>query len=1121
MVVLIQDESKTLLDTVFIYQAQKNELVLTQDSYIILSEGETINAELKTNVDYEIIIPEDAQGWIKQIVANSLRIDNVMLDIEENPAYDKRFAKITIKDKNSSLTDTLYITQKQKNALILSENEFNLPMIGGNVSIEVQSNVEFNVVIPEHAKEWIQQIEARSLQSDVLHFKIKENPTYEIREANIVIQDKKSILSDTIRIQQACKDYLIVSPKEFHVASKGGNIYASVKSNQPFSVYKLNGYEDFVSYQKNDEQGSLAIMVPGNALAIERVQKLKIVSNNLSDTITITLSPYEGEVIHYGNVEFNKGADIKTLIGYNKIQGNVYIRNKESNYSIVRSLEALVALKEITGDLIIENTSLQNLSGLENLEKIGGSLIIRSNSELSSIEFENLCEVGNSSISVINNPSLENWDNTEKLQEIQYLEIRNNGKLKTILGLKNIHTIRKKLTISGTDLENLDDLQNLEFLGSLFLRYNSRLNSITGLSRLTGICDIVIEGNPQLRTYAGLGNLLSVEGRLELMNNIDIVGIFDGLRSIKNNLSIKGNVNDFNSLTSVQDISVNGNVSGFNSLVIARNIYVQGDLYDGFEKLEQVSIIELLAKSEGLNNLTLASSVFVNTPIGLNKIQSVDNLTVSGKIDDNAFENLQMVGSFTIKDTANIYGFRNLKTIKHGFTNEGIVNGFHSLEKVGGKFMNYGMLYGFNKLSSVEGDFEQGGRMEGTIELQHIGGDLVVTDNFNGFEHLVTLNSSLNVDNIKGDFSFKGLESLQMIGGNLNLIELYDRKLTSFQGLNSLQIIKGNLEINKCYKFESFEGLNQLKKIGGNFIIGWVSEEWKSFDALSNLIEIGGDFAINNLNGFKNLQYFCLEKLERIGGTFIPKNLNRLKELKMPSLKNIGGDFLLLEFNSGYDSSINLEKLQNVQGSLSINSERSFSINLPQLQNVNGDFSLETPYTLDINGLDQLQRVSGTFLLKGRYKGICNFLNLESVGGLSLEMAYAILEFPVLKIINHDVYLKVYKDNYGIEEGTYTLNSLEEIQGSLLGRGTSEKIELQSLRKIGGDLTISLKNLVLNNLRQVEGSVSSDPYNSLKNLESIGKDLRVCSLEGFSGLQSVKGQIQLSCKSLSSLEGLN
>ena len=73
-IIVIKDNSSSLADTIHVYQAQKDELILTQDTYYVSSEGENINVELKSNVDYDVIIPEDVKDWVTQITSRSSRV---------------------------------------------------------------------------------------------------------------------------------------------------------------------------------------------------------------------------------------------------------------------------------------------------------------------------------------------------------------------------------------------------------------------------------------------------------------------------------------------------------------------------------------------------------------------------------------------------------------------------------------------------------------------------------------------------------------------------------------------------------------------------------------------------------------------------------------------------------------------------------------------------------------------------------------------------------------------------------------------------------------------------------------------------------------------------------------
>ena len=111
-----------------------------------------INVELRSNVDYEVIIPEDVKDWVTQITGRSSRVDNLIFNIAANPTYDNRSAKVIIKDKNSKLADTLNINQTQVNAIILTQEKYEIPSKGQNIKVEVKSNIKYDIIIPDNAE---------------------------------------------------------------------------------------------------------------------------------------------------------------------------------------------------------------------------------------------------------------------------------------------------------------------------------------------------------------------------------------------------------------------------------------------------------------------------------------------------------------------------------------------------------------------------------------------------------------------------------------------------------------------------------------------------------------------------------------------------------------------------------------------------------------------------------------------------------------------------------------------------------------------------------------------------------------------------------------------------------
>ncbi|MEZ4960186.1 MAG: MopE-related protein [Saprospiraceae bacterium] len=83
-----------------------------------------------------------------------------------------------------------------------------------------------------------------------------------------------------------------------------------------------------------------------------------------------------------GNVVFSNQAAVDAWPPcYTIINGNLTIQ-----YAGINDLSALLGLVEVTGNVLIQNTSLDSLAGLDSLEAVGGTLAIKQNGSLTTLD---------------------------------------------------------------------------------------------------------------------------------------------------------------------------------------------------------------------------------------------------------------------------------------------------------------------------------------------------------------------------------------------------------------------------------------------------------------------------------------------------------------------------------------------------------------------------------------------------------------------------------------------------------------------------------------------------------------------------------------------------------------
>ena len=173
-----------LAETVTVYQAGTAPvLVLGQQEYIVGSTGETLTVELQSNTDYRVQLP--AVDWLTETDTRSLSAYTHYFAVAPNDTYDARTAEIIFTTADGTLADTVFVTQVQQDALIVAQQEYDIPAKGGTLDFTVQTNVD---VIATPDVDWITQAsDTRGLVEKNLCFDIAPNEGTEARQGTITL----------------------------------------------------------------------------------------------------------------------------------------------------------------------------------------------------------------------------------------------------------------------------------------------------------------------------------------------------------------------------------------------------------------------------------------------------------------------------------------------------------------------------------------------------------------------------------------------------------------------------------------------------------------------------------------------------------------------------------------------------------------------------------------------------------------------------------------------------------------------------------------------------------------------------------------------------------------------
>ncbi len=208
--VIVEDESKFIPDTVKVFQSQKDQLVLLSTERRVPLQGLDIEVELRTNIQYDVIVEEAAKDWLH--VIDNDREDVLCLKIDEWKVESnaERRGIVTIKDKNSDLQQIFTVIQAPEPTVIVTPLTAEVPQSGGQAIFNVQTNVGYKVEMSERL-EWVRLVDSpnsKAMENHSLVFEVDPNPEGELpRFATIIIRDgENNSIENKLSINQAGRE---------------------------------------------------------------------------------------------------------------------------------------------------------------------------------------------------------------------------------------------------------------------------------------------------------------------------------------------------------------------------------------------------------------------------------------------------------------------------------------------------------------------------------------------------------------------------------------------------------------------------------------------------------------------------------------------------------------------------------------------------------------------------------------------------------------------------------------------------------------------------------------------------------------------------------------------------
>lgn len=541
--------------------------------------------------------------------------------------YDDRSTNLTV--KSGKKTQVLAVTQKKKDALLLTEEKYTLGQEGGTITVEVKSNLTYSVTIPSAHRDWIKETSTpatKALTTAYKHFAIAPNPDNAAREGIIVFKDNGGSLADTVRIFQARREELILLQDRHFLSAAAQTLSVDLQTNVDYEVI-IPAASDWITLSASpavERADLLRLDIAANPTRNQRSGEVVVADRNgtLADTLHIVQEGKAWTICW--DVTLTSVEEIKEFIaqGYDE----VYSLTIEINDPDFTDLSAFAnhQIKKIYG-LTIKCPHLQSFQGMAGLEEVNYLHLTG------------------------NYPSLVSFSGLETLESLNRLyigEYNNNNNtfryLTTFQGLNGIKTLGIRLHGNFPSLRSFEGLENLTTVTSYDQGIDlegtfDALTSFKGLKNVKTIDNFNLNGTfPVLASFEGLENLTAINNGFWLHGTFDELSDFRGLENLKRiesfefarNIKAKS-LKNFSGLGKVEYIG-NFSINEYVSLPALQS-------FEGFDSLKEIGKdLDLDSPRPSLSGLNHLTTVGGNVKINggqLTSLQGLNSLkTVGGTV---------------------------------------------------------------------------------------------------------------------------------------------------------------------------------------------------------------------------------------------------------------------------------------------------------------------------------------------------------------------------------------------------------------------------------------------------------------------------------------------------------
>lgn len=258
----------------------------------------------KSDVDWTVEVPSTVNWCTVSPSQGQAGTASVLVKIIENREYDERNVSLTLKCELNTVT--YVISQKQRDALLLSSSKVEMDTDGGTFTVEVQSNVQVTCEIPAQYGGWLKVADgSRGLSTKSYAFTVSPNSSGDSRQGQVIF--KSGTMRETVDVYQYCGDVLILGSHEATLPALGGRVEIDVRSNVDYGYTVAEG-SDWIHQVESRALSSHTVYFIIDAYSETengRIGIIKFTSTDgtLSELFTVGQKPQGAVIVNTGSIE--------------------------------------------------------------------------------------------------------------------------------------------------------------------------------------------------------------------------------------------------------------------------------------------------------------------------------------------------------------------------------------------------------------------------------------------------------------------------------------------------------------------------------------------------------------------------------------------------------------------------------------------------------------------------------------------------------------------------------------------------------------------------------------------------------------------------------------------------